>query len=436
MVKKVRSYIFDRDFEFAPWTRKVRESVIRRLIDCKVKYYFGGGKPGVLPLGIISKIIIDIGTEQMLSIINGNDAEVIESYNYGPTQGIEGFRRVLAERMRRRDGINLDEENGYEDIVITTGSQQMIYMLLDTITVPGDVIITPKPAYLGFVSAAVKFGANVLCVETDKNGIIPEYVEGAIEGILEDATFKKRPKAIYVVSDSDNPKGTTLPYKRRKELYNIAEQYDLLLIEDGAYREIQFKGRRIDPIKKFDEDNDRVVYLRTTSKEAAPLRVGYSVVPENIKAELLKDKGYIDLCTSTFLQILLKRYYEKYIDEVLPSILVEYRKRCDAMCKSIDETFPPGERSDPTGGFFVWWESEKPFDSSKFLEDHAIPNDIVYIPGNEFYPIPGYQYPGERSKITPIKPKLNTMRLSFSYNNLKDIYEGTRKLGRILVENL
>jgi len=312
----------------------------------------------------------------------------------------------------------------------------MIYTLLDTITVPGDVIITPKPAYLGFITAAVKFGANVLCIETDEKGIIPEYVEGAIESIIEYYNFKRRPKAVYVVSDSDNPKGTTLPYKRRKELYNIAEQYDLLLIEDGAYREIQFKGQKIDPIKRFDKDNDRVVYLRTTSKEAAPFRVGYSIVPEKIKVELLKDKGYIDLCTSTFLQIVLKRYYEVYIDDVLPSILIEYRKRCEAMCKSVDETFPPGKRSDPTGGFFIWWESEKPFDSLKFLETHAIPNDIVYIPGNEFYPIPGYQYPGEGSEIIPIKPKRNTMRLSFSYNTPNDIYEGISKLGKILTENL
>ena len=424
----------DERFDFAAWTKLLPPSEIRQLLKYKVKYNFGGGLPGALPIETLGNILKEIGEENIDDYNSGNVGKAISLWNYGPTGGQEFCLRVLAERMKRIDGINLDDETGWQDVILTAGSQQALYAILDTIIDPGDVILTPSPAYLGFLAPAFKIGGEIVTIPTDLDGLIPEYVEQAIP--MCEKKFGKKPSMIYVVPDSDNPKGTTIPFKRRKQLFDIAEQYDILLVEDQAYKEIQFKGEPIKPIKSLDKDNTRVAYLRTTSKEAAVLRMGYSVLPESLKNEVLKDKGYLDLCSPTILQKVMAIYYDRYIDKVLPDCLKTYQKRSEAMLKGIDETFPAGEHTKPNGGFFVWYESEKHFDSKKFLVEKTIPADIGFVPGAAFYPIKGWTLDTDKNSLEESVAKTNTMRLGYSYNNAEDIYDGIRKLGNMLTEEL
>ena len=421
-------------FDFAAWTKLLPPSEIRQLLKYKVKYNFGGGLPGALPIETLGNILKEIGEENIDDYKNGNVGKAISLWNYGPTGGQEFCLRILAERMKRIDSINLDDEEGWKDVILTAGSQQALYAILDTIVDPGDVILTPSPAYLGFLAPAFKIGGEIVTIPTDLDGMIPEFVEKAIP--MCEKKFGKKPSMIYVVPDSDNPKGTTIPFKRRKQLFEIAEQHDILLVEDQAYKEIQFKGEPIKPIKSLDKDNSRVAYLRTTSKEAAVLRMGYSVLPESLKNEVLKDKGYLDLCSPTILQKVMAIYYERYIDKVLPDCLKTYQKRSEAMLKGIDETFPAGEHTKPNGGFFVWYESEKQFNAKKFLVEKTIPADIGFVPGAAFYPIKGWALNDDRSALVESVAKTNTMRLGYSYNNAEDIYEGITKLGKMLTDEL
>ena len=274
-------------------------------------------------------------------------------------------------------------------------------------------------------------------MHTNRSGRnLPEYVEEALRAAEKSDEIKKPPEILYVIADSDNPKGTTLPTKRRKQLFDIAETWNLLIIEDAAYREIQFKNEKLPAIKSFDKENQRVAYLRTTSKEAAPFRVGYSVMPDALREQVVKDKGYLDLCTSSLIQKILNIYYANYFEKTLPEITKIYEKRCKAMCNAIDETFPEGERTNPTGGFFVWWQSKKMFDAKKFLEKVALPNQILYVPGHSFYPIKGYVYNPDTKRIEKSSPSINTMRLGFSYRDERTIEIGVKKLGKLLTEEL
>ncbi len=421
-------------FDFAIWTKLLPPSEIRALLEYKVKWNFGGGLPGALPIETLSDILVEISEENKRDYNEGRYGKAISLWNYGPTGGQEFCLRVLADRMRRIDGLYLDEESGWKDVVLTAGSQQALYAILDTMIDPGDVILTPSPAYLGFLAPAFKMGAEIVTIPTDLDGIIPEFVEKAIH--LAEKKFGKKPEILYVVPDSDNPKGTTLPWERRKALFDISEKYDLLLIEDQAYKEIQFKGEFIKPIKSLDKENNRVAYLRTTSKEAAVLRMGYSVLPKGLKDEVLKDKGYLDLCSPTILQKIMAIYYEKYIDKVLPECLRTYQKNSEAMLKGIEETFPAGKHTKPNGGFFVWYESEKLFNSKQFLIDVAIPNDIMFVPGAAFYPIKGWALEEDGSKLVSSQAKTNSMRLGYSYNKEDEIYEGITRLGKLLTNEL
>lgn len=425
----------DEPYEFATWTSFIPESEIRRLLKYNVPYYFGGGKPGALPIETLAQILIDLGNEQLTDIKEGNPERPIDDWNYGATAGKAFLRKTLAERLMDKDGITLDADHPEEDITITTGSQQALYAIIDTCIDKDDVILTTSPAYLGFLMPAVKLGARIITVPTDLQGAIPEYFEEAIRVCKKE--LGKKPEMLYVVPDSDNPKGTTMPKKRREALFNIAMEHKTMIVEDGAYREIQFKGQQEQPIKALDTENKYVAYLRTSSKEAAVVRIGYSVFPPRVREHVNTDKGYLDLASPTIVQRILDIYYRKYIDQVLPKSVETYRKRAEVMGKAIDETFPPGHRTDPTGGFFIWWESEnKDFDAKEFLEQKALPNDIIYVPGVAFYPLMGLSYLPDRNQLVPVERALNTMRISYSYTTAEIIDTGIRKLGGLLEKAL
>jgi 2-aminoadipate transaminase len=416
-------------YGFATWTSFIEESQIRALLKYNVKYYFAGGKPGIIPTDIFADIMADLSVRY-----KENPKMALDDLNYGPTGGQPWFLKTLAKRLCKVRKIPIDCENQWDSVSITNGSQQALYALLDTLIDPGDVIITPSPAYLGFLVPAVKLGARVVVVPTDAKGIIPEYVERAVH--LSKIKFGKNPDMLYVVPDSDNPKGTTLPMKRRQALFDICENHNILLLEDAAYAEIQFKETP-KPIKTLDKDNSRVAYLGTSSKEAAVLRVGYSVLPDNVRDQVLKDKGYLDLCTSTLVQRILDEYYNKYIDDAMKVGIPLYKKRSEAMAKALDASFPAGTRTDPTGGFFIWWQSENPnFNSSKFMEAVAIPNDLLYVPGGPFYPITGHRISEDGNDLEPSVPEGNTMRLGFSYATPDIISEGIERLGKLLTKEL
>ncbi|MFX1509354.1 MAG: PLP-dependent aminotransferase family protein [Promethearchaeota archaeon] len=422
-------------YDFAAWTSFIPESEIRRLLKYNVPYYFGGGKPGALPIKTLAKILINLGNEQLSEIKAGNEERVIDDFNYGPTGGKAFLRKTLAQRLIEKDGITLPEESPEDNVVITTGSQQALYAMIDTCIDQGDIILTTSPAYLGFLVPAVKLGAQIVTVPTDLQGAIPEYFEHAIKCCKKE--LGKKPEMIYLVPDSDNPKGTTIPQKRREALFNLAMENHTIIVEDGAYREIQFREPRHKPIKALDTENKYVAYLRTSSKEAAVLRIGYSIFPPEVQEQINKDKGFLDLCSPTIVQRMLDAYYRKHIDKVLPKALEIYKQRADVMCKAIDETFPAGSRTDPTGGFFIWWESEdKTFDAREFLEQVALPNDIIYVPGVAFYPLMGLSYLPEQNELAPVERALNTMRISYSYSPPEVIDSGIRKLGGLLSESL
>jgi 2-aminoadipate transaminase len=416
-------------YSFATWTSFIEESQIRSLLKYKVKYYFAGGKPGIMPTDIFADIMADLSEQY-----KKDPKLALEDFNYGPTGGQPWFLKTLAERLHRVRKIPIDCEEQWDCVSITNGSQQALYAILDTLIDPGDVIITPSPAYLGFLVPAVKLGARVITIPTDLDGIIPEEVENAVK--VSKKKFGKCPDIIYVVPDSDNPKGTTLPMKRRQALFDIAEADDILLVEDSAYAEIQFK-KNPKPIKTLDKENNRVAYLGTSSKEAAVLRVGYSVLPPIVREQVLKDKGYLDLCTTTLVQRILDIYYREHIDEAMRVGIPQYQTRYEAMAKAMDESFPAGTRTDPTGGFFIWWQSEdKSFDAGEFMERIGIPNDIIYVPGSAFYPISGFRLTKDNKDVRPSLPEHNTMRLGFSYAPPDIISEGITRLGELLTKEI
>ena len=423
----IRTVQKEKEKEFATWVDEIPESEIRRILRYSPKYYFAGGKPGILPVETFHKIIIEI-LEEEKNLLNEKSVDVLDNYNYGKTQGSDELRDILSNRLRMRDGVECTKE----DVVITTGSQQILYALNDIFINPGDVILTTRPTYLGFLMVAEKLGATIVTLPSDINGLVPEYIDDAIKLCIK--KFNKSPKILYLVPYSDNPKGTTLSEKRKQiVLDSILPHEEILIVEDAAYKEIQFDDSKYIPLKKSDPENERIAYLSTTTKEAASFRLGYSVLPEEIKKAVVKAKGFYDLCSSEFLQKIAAKYYEKYIDNQIPQLVTGYKERRDAMIKGIEDYMPEGTFTRPTGGFFVWYETEDIHFDSKGYISTAIENDVSYVPGYQFFPTKGYAIT-EESDLIPYTRPSNTMRLCYSLLKPAQILEGLELLGKIITE--
>ena len=201
------------NWAFAEWVNRIPESEIRRLLKFSPKYYFAGGKPGILPVDIFHEIIADIVAEEK----SNPDVAIQNEYNYGVTSGNSDFRSVLQQRLQKNDNIVVPTAN---DVVISTGSQQMLFALNDVFINPGDPVLVSKPSYLGFLSSAEKFKAELITLPSDENGLIPEYIDTAMQ--LSKKKFGRYPKLLYTIPYSDNPSGTTMPESRKKAIIDIS----------------------------------------------------------------------------------------------------------------------------------------------------------------------------------------------------------------------
>ncbi len=412
----------------ADWVYLIKESEIRRLLRYSPRYYFAGGKPGVIPVTVFHEIIGQILLEEEKAFAS-NDISALNNYNYGQSEGNPALRKVLSTRLQKRDGLR---NISASDVVLTNGSQQALYALCDTLMRPGDIILAARPTYLGFLQPVEKLGGKVITIPSDHQGLIPDYIPSAVDAIRK--LLNKTPKILYSVPYSDNPKGTTLPESRKKALVDYSFEYNFILVEDMAYKEIQFENTSLSPMKRKDPDNERIVYLSTSTKEAAAFRIGYNVFPDFLRDEIIKAKGIYDLCSSEWVQAILRVYYAKYIDKALPKIRNEYRLRRDAMLKVIKQ-WDLGEYTHPTGGFFIWFEAtQKEFNSSDFI-DYSIQNKISFVPGSGFFAQAGLEY-NDEDKLTKSTPKLNTMRLGYSLLPPHQIEEGMILLGKLMTRYL
>ncbi|MHA2246583.1 MAG: aminotransferase-like domain-containing protein [Candidatus Hodarchaeales archaeon] len=413
--------------KYADWVTQLPQSEIRRLLRFTPKYYFAGGKPGVVPVDTFHRIMEEIISEEK-ALLRQKSSNALDRYQYGATEGNGELRTILAKRLKKRDHVSCTPD----DVLITTGSQQILYAINDCLINPGDIILATQPTYLGFLLPAEKKGATIVTLPSDDDGLIPDFIDVAVD--LCNQKFGKSPKILYTIPYSDNPKGTTLSSQRKKQIIDTVFSYnDLLIVEDAAYKEIQFgkQSNLIHPLKEHDPDNQRIAYLSTSTKEAAALRIGYSVLPDALRKAVIKAKGYYDLCSSELVQAILARYYEYYIDLQLPLIRQGYEDRCKAMIYAINEYMPNGSFTKPKGGFFVWYETTtKNFDSLKFVQK-SIDNGVAYVPGIAFYPQNGYSVTEESELVRCDRPT-NTIRLGYSVLSPESITKGIKLLGRLL----
>ena len=333
-----------------------------------------------------------------------------EALQYSTTEGYDPLRVKIAERMARV-GITATKD----DILITNGSQQGLDFSGKVFINPGDYVLCESPSYLGAINAFKAYECEFKEIETDAEGMNIAHLEQVIQ-----ATPKA--KFIYVIPDFQNPSGRTWSTERRKGLVEIANRFNMVIIEDNPYGELNFEEQTYNAVKSYDTEG-RVIYLGTFSKTFSPgIRIGWVLASPEILNKYIMVKQGADLQSSSISQRELNLYLDMYdFDAHIASIKSVYKKRRDLMMSTIKAEFPEQVKYImPTGGLFAWVELPKHIDTRKVLEV-AIQNLVAFVPGGSFFPNGGQE---------------NFMRLNFSNMPEEKIVEGIQRLGKILRELL
>ncbi len=394
---------------FSKKAKLLRTSEIRELLKITMipdMISFGGGlpNPSAFPVEIIHKCVDNIFKK-----------DIQNALQYGSTEGLPQLRSALAERMKSKKNINCE----LHDILITSGAQQALFLSALCFLDPGDTYLSSVPTYLGAIQAFSAFEANCESIPMTEVDIDIDSLRRNLERLHRTGI---NPKFLYTVSNFQNPSGETVSLKNRKELLNIASEYDFLIIEDDPYGELIFEGKLIPSIKSFDKKG-RVIYISTFSKILAPgFRLGWVIASKEIIDKFIFAKQAADLCTNVFSQYVAYEYVSgSYLDKQVVKIKKMYKQKRDIMLESLKKYFPKEAKwTVPEGGMFIWVTLPKKINANLMLQK-SIAKKIAYVSGDAFYPDGG---------------NYNSMRLNFSFSEDKIIKEGIRRLAEVIKDEL
>jgi 2-aminoadipate transaminase len=351
-----------------------------------------------------------------LQSIAGLMAEVVAAQGavalqYGSGQGLPELRELICEVMDLED-ITASPD----DVVVTTGSQQALDMVSRVFLDPGDVVLAEGPSYVGALGTFQAARAEVVHVPMDADGLIPAELRSTLERLQAEG---RRAKFLYTVPNFHNPAGVTLSEERRDEVMALAEQYDLLVVEDNPYGLLGFEE---DPGRALrSRSESRVIYLGSFSKTfAAGLRVGWVLAPHAVRDKLVMVSEAQVLCPSNLTQKVVAEYLSKYPwREQIKVFQQVYQERRDAMLEALTSHMPEGVTwTHPKGGFYVWLTLPPGWDA-KAMVPRALAHKVAYVPGVGFYA------DGDGARH---------LRLSYCYPPPERIREGVRRLAGVLEE--
>jgi 2-aminoadipate transaminase len=333
---------------------------------------------------------------------------------YAPTEGLALVKRCIVEVMAA-EGLEVDPD----EVLVTTGGQQVIDLLCKTLIDPGDVIVAEAPTYPGAVPTFCAYQADVVQVRMDRDGMCVDELEATLDEL---DRAGRRPKFIYTVPNFHNPAGVTLSYERRRELVRIAQERELLILEDNPYGLLRYESDPLPTLRTLDGGN-YVVYASTFSKILSPgVRLGWTVAPAPVLAKMNIGKQSSDLCSSSVSQYFVEAYFNSGPWEDYVSSLSEiYRKRRDVMLDALAENLPrEATWTHPRGGLFLWVTLPDYIDTTDLLA-RALQERVAFVPGRAAY------LDGRGG---------SEMRLNFSGVDEDLIREGVRRIGEVIHEQV
>lgn len=353
---------------------------------------------------------------------------------YGPTIGFAGFRQQLYDHLAALDHATPDAYPGSpDDVVVTTGSQELLNLIADALIDRDDIVIAGWPSYFVYMTALTTFGATIRGVDLDEDGMCPDKLDRLMAGLFA-AGQLHRVKFVYVVSYHQNPTGITLSAERRAQLFDVVRSWSerlgqrILVVEDAAYRELTYQGQPPPSIKSYDTDNQYVALCQTFSKPFSPgLKTGYGLLPEGMLEPVTLCKDGRDFGSSNFnTHVLSKAMQSGVYDQHVELLCQTYARKIQATLEALGEHFADVEGvswTTPAGGMYVWLTLPESVRTSRdsALFEQALNEGVLYVPGD-------YCYPNDPTR----EPPANLIRLAVGVPNTEAIREGVARLAKAL----
>ncbi len=330
-----------------------------------------------------------------------------EAMQYGAAKGVTALRKLIQKHVKDKEDVDAELEN----VLVTTGSEQVLDLVGKAFVDPGDTVLVEQPTYLCALDVFKTYGANFAGVEMDEQGMKMDALEEALKS-------HPNTKLIYTVPNFQNPTGRTMALERRKQLAELAAKYDVYVLEDNPYGEIRFAGQHVPAVKSFDQTG-HVFYMSTFSKTLAPgFRLGWLVADEDVVNKLTVLKQSADLHTDNLAQYAVVEFLQNNdLDAHVKEISDLYGKRRQLMVDGIKKYFPAGVKyTDPEGGMFLWVEVPG-VDDTVALFKECLKHNVAFVPGDPFFA--GAAQPG-------------TFRLNYSNAQEDKITAGMKQLGAAL----
>ena len=388
---------------YADRAHNLRASEIRALFSVVSRpevVSLAGGMPNLKDLPLESL------AETAKSLILTSGAQALQ---YGSGQGWEPLREQLVSVMTYDGIIGADPD----DVVITTGSQQALDLMAELFINAGDVVLAESPSYVGALGCFRARQADVVHVDMDEDGLIPEALEETIRRLK---LAGRAIKFLYTIPNFQNPAGVTLTLERRQRIAEICMREHVLILEDNPYGLLGFHSDPLPAIHSFSPEG--VVYLGSVSKMFAPgMRIGWALAPHAIRAKLILASEAAILSPGMFGQMFLSSYLNNY--DWYGQVKVYramYAERCKAMLDALDEYMPDCSWTKPLGGFYTWVTLPEGLNARSMLP-RAVKAQVAYVSGTAFY------YDGRGT---------DHMRLSFCYPEPDRIREGVRRLAGVV----
>lgn len=348
--------------------------------DLVAKFFQAARNPDFVPLGAAIPSFDLLPANQLNRItawIARHQGQQGMKYDFPP--GNEALRRQVARRSLDW-GCSLSPD----DIVTTCGAMEALNLCLRAVAKPGDTIAIESPTFYGILQAIESFGMKALEIPTHPR-------DGIDLGALETAIKKNKVKACLLVPNFNNPLGSCVSDKNKKQLVEMLARRRIPLIEDDIYGDIYFGNVRPKVAKAFDKEGT-VLLCSSFSKTLAPgYRVGW-IAPGLFKLQVEHLKSVNTFATATLPQMVVARFLESGgYDRHLRKLRKALASQVQRVSLSISQSFPKGTRvTRPAGGFVLWVELPKSVDSLE-LYRKALEKKISIAPGPIFSAKQKYQ---------------------------------------------
>ena len=325
---------------------------------------------------------------------------------YGITEGYDPLRNFVKDRLIKQKIIT-EKEN----VIITTGGQQVIDLVTKVLINDHDLIAVESPSFVGGLNCFRSYNAEMVGINVEKDGMDLDELESVLK--------KRRVKMVYTIATFQNPSGITMCLEKRKKLLELASKYDFYILEDNPYGELRYRGDSVPTIKSMDTEG-RVIYAGSFSKTLSPgLRVGFFSAREDILEKMVVCKQVTDVHTPVLNQLIAYEFVTKHdYDAHIAKACELYGKKSALMLSVMDELFPKYcDYTRPEGGLFLWCSLPDTFDGDALFKK-GVENKVAFVTGS--------------SCMVDQSKKYSSFRLNFSNSSDENIKKGIAILADVI----